>query len=482
MHAVDSLVLSVCDLKRRRRLRSFRVALRSGDAPLFHSAASHAYVENKNMTSLAPETLGKYEVRREVGRGSMGAVFEAYDPYIDRLVAVKLALADALKDRDTGERFRKMFFNEAHTAGKLRHPNILDIFDAGVDEDKCFIVMELVADGATIKEYCKPDKLLPLNQAAEIIFKCAKALDYAHKQGVIHRDIKPTNILLTPDMDVKIADFSIAHIASADMTETMPMGFVGSPRYMSPEQVQEDEITSQTDLFSLGIVAYELFTGHHPFGGETFSSLIHKVINEEPIPMKNFRSDLPDVLEQIIFRALEKSPIRRYRMGLDFASDLSMLFTHLGQPQTDIPAQEKFNYVKDLDFFRGFPDGEIWEIIRASVWQDSDVGDVLVNEGDVDDAFFIITAGEVSVSKEGQHLIDLQSGNFFGEMGYLNKIRRTATVVAKTPVTTMKVNSTLIEQVTVDCQLRFYKVFLRVLIERLSTTTSMVVERRGTQR
>jgi len=431
---------------------------------------------DKNMSSLIPETLGKYEIGKEVGRGSMGAVFEAYDPYIDRRVAVKMALADALKDKDTGERFRKMFFNEAHTAGMLRHPNILDIFDAGVDEDKCFIVMELVEEGTTIKEHCRPEGLLPVNQAAEIVFKCAKALDYAHKQGVIHRDIKPTNILLTDDRDVKIADFSIAHIAQSDMSETMPMGFVGSPRYMSPEQVQEDEITNQTDLFSLGIVAYEMFTGHHPFGGETFSSLIHKVINEDPTPMSRYRVDLPDLLERIIFKALEKSPQRRYRTGLDFASELSMLFTHLDQPQTDIPAQEKFNLVKDLDFFRGFPDSEIWEIIRASVWHEVEQDEIIVQEGDVDDAFFILIAGRVEVSKDGQLLSELGEGHCFGEMGYLNRIKRTASVTALKPVTLMKVNSTLIEQVTQDCQLRFYKVFLRVLIDRLSSTNEMAVK------
>lgn len=423
----------------------------------------------------APEKLGKYEVEEEVGRGSMGVVYRAYDPYIDRTVAVKVALTDALKDRDTGERFRKMFFNEAHTAGMLRHPNILDIFDAGVDGDSCYIVMELVANGGTIRPHCRPDKLLPLNQAAEIIFKCAKALDYAHRQGVIHRDIKPSNILLTDDMDVKIADFSIAHAARTDTTQTMPMGFVGSPRYMSPEQVHEDVITNQTDIFSLGIVAYELITGHHPFGGETFSSLVHKIVNEDPTPMRQFRSDTPEVLEQIIRRALEKPVERRYRMGLDMASDLSMAFTHLERPQEDISIKEKFERVKVLDFFRGFPDSEIWEIIRASVWVDVDVDDQIVGEGEVEDSFFIIITGDVRVTKEGQLIGHLREGDCFGEMGYLNRIKRTASVTADGPVALMKVNSTLIEQVTSDCQLRFYKVFLKVLIERLSKTTEMMV-------
>lgn len=422
-----------------------------------------------------PKKLGKYDILAEIGRGSMGIVYRAFDPYINREVAVKVAMAEALKDKDTGERFRKMFFNEAHTAGMLRHPNILDIFDAGVDGDSCYIVMELVANGGTLRPYCRVERLLPLNQAAEIIFKCAKALDYAHRQGVIHRDIKPSNILVTDDMDVKIADFSIAHAVRQDTTQTMPLGFVGSPRYMSPEQVHEDVITNQTDLFSLGIVAYELITGHHPFGGESFSALVHKIVNEDPPPMSNFRTDTPEVLEKIVRRTLEKNPARRYRMGLDIVADLSMAFTHLERPQEDIAITAKFDRVKRLEFFRGFPDAEIWEIIRASVWLEVDVESAVVVEGEVDESFFIIVSGDVNVSKSGQSIGQLHSGDCFGEMGYLSRIKRTATVKADGPVSLIKINATLIEQVSADCQLRFYKVFMKVLIERLSRTTEMVV-------
>ncbi len=426
--------------------------------------------------SEVPKKIGKYDILGEVARGSMGIDYRAFDPYINREVAVKVAMAEALKDKDkdTGERFRKMFFNEAHTAGMLRHPNILDIFDAGVDGDSCYIVMELVSNGGTLRPYCRSEKLLPLNQAAEIIFKCAKALDYAHRQGVIHRDIKPSNILVTATMDVKIADFSIAHAVRQDLTQTMPLGFVGSPRYMSPEQVHEDVITNQTDLFSLGIVAYELITGHHPFGGETFSSLVHKIVNEDPTPMNTYRADTPEVLELVIRRALEKNPVRRYRMGLDMVSDLSMAFTHLERPQEDIAVTAKFERVKRLEFFRGFPDAEIWEIIRASVWLEFDVGHAVVVEGEVDDSFFIIVDGDVSVSKLAQPVGQLHGGDCFGEMGYLSRIKRTATVKADGPLSLIKINANLIEQVSADCQLRFYKVFLKALIDRLARTTEMV--------
>ena len=431
-------------------------------------------VTTRSATQSVPEKIGKYEIKAQVGRGSMGIVFQAYDPFADRQVAVKVALADSLRDKESGARYRKMFFNEAHTAGMLRHPNILEILDAGADEDDCYIVMELVAGGETLKNYCRPDNLLDLHLVVEIIFKCAKALDYAHRQGVIHRDIKPTNILITPDKDVKIGDFSIAHLVKSDVTQTMPMGFVGSPRYMSPEQVQEDSITNQTDLFSLGIVMYELLTGKHPFMADSFSRLIHKIINEKPPPLKTYRADIPEILEKIMHHALQKNPDKRYRMGLNMAADLSLAFDYLEQPNTQIEAEERFNDVKGLDFFQEFSDAEIWEIVNACGWQRYEPGCEIITEGEVDDSFFIITEGTVVVRK-GDHPVGvLEAGNCFGEMGYLSKTERTASIVAREEVRLMKINSTLIDQVSVDCQLHFSRVFLRTLVKRLAETTRML--------
>jgi serine/threonine protein kinase len=427
------------------------------------------------MASQIPAKLGKYEIHKQIGKGSMGLVYEGYDPFSDRKVAVKVALSDSLRDRESGERYRKMFFNEAHTAGMLKHPNILEILDAGADGDECYIVMELVEGGETLKSYCTPENLLPLKQVIEIIFKCAKALDYAHRKGVIHRDIKPTNILLTPDMDVKIGDFSIAHVISADTTHTMPMGFVGSPRYMSPEQVQEDTITNQTDLFSLGIVMYELLTGKHPFMADSFSRLIHKIINEKPPPLGTYRADLPEILEKIIHHSLQKSQEKRYKMGLNMAADLSLAFDYLEEPQVNIELQEKFNAIKQLDFFRDFPDTEIWEIIHACMWAEVEAGKEIIVEGEIDDSFFIITSGSVEIRKGNKLIGILHEGDCFGEMAYLAKAERSATIAARDRVQLLKINATLIEQVSVDCQLHFSKVFLRTLVKRLTETTTRVV-------
>ncbi len=424
-----------------------------------------------------PKKLGKYEIIRELGRGGMGVVYEGHDPFTDHRVALKVANIHSFKNRKSAERYKKTFFNEAHTAGKLKHPNIIEILDAGAEEDVCYIVMELVAGGKTLKPYCKPENLLSYEMIVEIIFKCAKALDYAHRIGVIHRDIKPTNILLTEDMDVKFCDFSIAHLMTEEAESTMPTGFVGSPRYMSPEQVQEDMITNQTDLFSLGIVMYELLTGKHPFAADGFSRLIHKIINETPPPLRDFRKDVPEIFEKIIHHVLQKNPEKRYKMGLNMAADLSLAFDYLDEPQEDLNEKERFLQVQELDFFQGFSEAEIWEIIRSCVWQEYEAGEEVVVQGDVDEAFYVIVAGTVEVYRESKLIGGIKAGDCFGEMGYLAKTERTATIQAKDAVRLLKINSTVIDQLSVGCQLHFNKVFLRTLVRRLSLTTAKVLNK-----
>ena len=268
--------------------------------------------------------IGKYEVTRKLSQGGMGVVYLGFDPYNNRPVAIKVALESAFQDEEVKKKYQKMFFNESRVAGMLDHPNILAVYDAGVDENRYYIVMEYVSGSATLKNHCSADKLLPIEKVVEIIFKCCKALDYAHRLGVIHRDIKPGNIMLTGDMDVKIGDFGIAQIIRAGDTQTQLMGFVGSPCYMSPEQVKEEPLTSQTDLFSLGIVMYELLTGRSPFHADNFSSVVRKVLFEDPPPLRLYRSDIPKPLEVIVMKALSKKTSERYKTGTQFSTDLML--------------------------------------------------------------------------------------------------------------------------------------------------------------
>ena len=201
------------------------------------------------------------------------------------------------------------------------------------------------------------------------------------------------------------------------------------------------------------------------------------IINEEHLPLSTHRSDVPEILEKIVHHALQKNPEKRYKMGLNFAADLSLAFDYLEQPKEDIEVQEKFNLIQSLDFFSEFPVSELWEIIRAGIWQKFNTGSEIIVEGDIDDSFYIITSGEVDVFKDRSLIGHLKSGDCFGEMSYLSKAKRTATIIAKSDVDLMKINATLIEQASIECQLHFSRVFMKTLVKRLSETTAMYVSK-----
>ncbi len=423
-----------------------------------------------------PRKIGKYEIVEEVGRGSMGTVYSAHDPFSDRLVAIKVAHPQFIDGSTEGMRYRKLFFNEAHAAGVLTHPNILRIYDADVEGDLCYLVMEFVPGATTLDAHCRPDSLLALREVVGIVYKCAKALDYAHRQGVIHRDIKPSNLLLTEDGDVKIADFSIAMITRPDVTATQFTGFMGSPLYMSPEQINEGQIEPSSDIFSLGAVMYQLLTGVQPFKADNLSAISYKITSEDPPPVSQYRNDLPEGIEYTLRRMLKKNPRQRYSMGLDLAADLAVIFEDLDAVPNEDALREKFGVIKELGFFKGFSETDIWELIRACQWQSYPSGTAIIREGESDHSFYIVLSGVVSIEKNGREVDRLQEGDCFGEMGYLTKAKRTATVTAVTEVSLMKVNESTIDRAAEATQLRFHKVFVRTLIERLRDTTNLLAQ------
>lgn len=430
------------------------------------------------MTAI-PEKIGKYRIIDEVGRGSMGTVYSAHDPFADKDVAIKLAHPQYVKDEETGERFKKLFFNEAQAAGVLHHPSILNIFDADIDEDNCYLVMEYIHNARTLDCYCKPDSLLSIRDVVGVIYKVAKALDYAHRQGIIHRDIKPHNILQTETLDIKIADFSIAMIIREDFMETQFHGFLGSPLYMSPEQINEWQISTNTDIFSLGIVMYEMLTGHHPFKADNLSAISKKITSENPPPLSEFRNDVPEGLEYTLKRMLKKHPDKRYAMGLDLAADLALIYEDLDSVESQDALRDKFETVQNLGFFQGFTDADIWELIRACDWHKYPKNTHIITEGEEDHSFYIVLSGLVIVEKNGQQIDSLQEGNCFGEMGYLTKAKRSASVIAKTDVSLIQVNASTLDRAAEDTQLRFLKVFVKTLIGRLADTTSILAQVRG---
>jgi serine/threonine-protein kinase len=273
--------------------------------------------------------LGRYEVLSELGKGAMGIVYLARDPVIGRMVAIKTIRASSMGDDDSESReFRERFVREAQTAGILSHPNIVTIHDIGEDPDTkiSFIAMEYI-EGKTLKGLLMEKAPFTWDETADMIGQVAEAMDYAHRKGIIHRDIKPANIIVTADQRVKITDFGIAKIASSNLTTTGQ--FLGTPNYMSPEQVSGSPVDGRSDIFSLGVVLYELLTRRKPFSGENLTAISYKIVHEDFTPPAEMSSDVPPEFNPIVARAMAKDPWNRYQRGKDFALALQQLRAHM---------------------------------------------------------------------------------------------------------------------------------------------------------
>jgi eukaryotic-like serine/threonine-protein kinase len=270
------------------------------------------------------ERFGRYETLTELGRGAMGVVYQARDPKINRVVAVKTVSLEGQPPEEKRE-YRERFFREAEAAGRLSHPGIVTIFDVGEEAETHapYIVMEFVRGQSLDKLLSRGDHKLPIEIALQLTLELAEALDCAHGQGVVHRDLKPANILVTEDGHAKIADFGVAKLNLAN--HTLAGHILGTPAYMSPEQLNGDAVDGRSDLFSLGVVLYTVLTGHRPFQGNSALTVSFKVVNHEPIPASVFESELPPGLDYIIARAMSKDPARRYQRGMEMVLDIQEL-------------------------------------------------------------------------------------------------------------------------------------------------------------
>jgi serine/threonine-protein kinase len=266
-----------------------------------------------------PATLGRYKVLKELGRGAMGVVYLGKDPTIQRFVAIKTMHLDQIDDAAKFEEVRNRFFREAESTGRLSHPNIVTIYDAGEEHELGYIAME-VLEGTTLKEWSRKPNLLPLDQLLPLLATVADALDYAHQQGVVHRDIKPANIMLTKERVVKVMDFGIAKMASSSKTQTDLV--LGTPSYMSPEQLAGKNVDGRSDIFSLGVVLFELLTGRPPFTADNVSALLFAIANNPHPILSTLRPDAPASVQEAVNRALHKDPVLRYRRAAEFAQEL----------------------------------------------------------------------------------------------------------------------------------------------------------------
>jgi tRNA A-37 threonylcarbamoyl transferase component Bud32 len=425
------------------------------------------------------QAIGKYPVLRELGSGATSRVFLARDPFAERDVAIKVLQFARYADQESERMVHKAFVAEASLAGKLNHPHIVDIYDAVVEPDRSYLVMEYVP-GGTLDAHATPTSLLPFVKVVEIIFKCIRALEYAFQHGIIHRDIKPGNILLSESGETKLGDFGASF--QQDLDHSTQLKGVGSPAYMSPEQLRLEKLTQQTDIYSLGVTMFRLLTGRLPYEAGSHVALTYAILNTPPPKPSGFRPDLPPLLDEIVMKAIAKNPAQRYRTWLDFGRDVTRAFMNLRVEMTgSAPASdsEKFGKLRDMVFFKDFGEVELWEVVRVATWQTIEAGAVLMRENEQTDCFYVLVDGEAEVSLLGRPISVLKPGSCFGEILYFadSVERRTTTVTARSRMTAMQIKAGALRVATAACQVGFNKAFMRVLVERLAQANRQLAQR-----
>ena len=409
------------------------------------------------------ERVGKYKIKHELGRGTSSVVYLAYDEFADVEVALKIYESEsAVRDARV---FKGQFMSEAALAGKLHHPHIVAILDAVVDEHYTYVAMEYV-HGGNLSRYTSVERLLPVADVIEMAFKCCGALDYAYRHGVVHRDIKPANILVARGTEVKLADFGAAFLRDLETTQRVR---VGSPSYIAPEQIRDDPLTHQSDMFSLGVCLYELLVGRRPFVGSSTAEVLDRVLNEDPLPPIGLRPDLPAELNALVLRMLQKYPEDRYPDWAELALHLARL-GGLSVFDQAIRDSEKFLALRPSSLLKALTDAEVWEIARIGRWRRVPSQNALVREGEPGDSIFLLARGEAKVTARGRLLNVLHAGDCFGEMGYVQEqtSNRMATVETTADTLLAELPREYLDALSLSCQLKFNRALLRTLADRLA--------------
>lgn len=428
--------------------------------------------------SFIPQQIGKYTIIKEIGRGATAIVYLAQSPDHEKPVALKHV---QLKEQGDGKdeakwnrRLIKLLKAEGAVAERLNHPHIIQVFEAVIKPDETYVVMEYFP-GVSLEQYCRFENLLPLHRVIGIVFKCCMALDYAYRQGVVHRDIKPANIMIDPsDSDnVKITDFGLALNLNKkiESDSTFIMG-VGSPAYMSPEQIRNYPLNQKTDLYSLGVVLFHLLTGRLPFRASSPAQLIYKIINADPPSILKVNPNLPEMLDKIIRKALEKDLYSRYKNGAEFATDLSAVRYKIVDDKLVPVDTTQFSILRKMRFFAGFEDVEVWEVLRISTWRKIETPTVLFHEDDSEARFGLILEGEVQLTIDNHEVMKLGPGDVFGESAWMDNIdhKQMTTALAPGALSYLEINPSALSLATEEVQTLFQKALSTLVVKRLGET------------
>jgi serine/threonine protein kinase len=417
--------------------------------------------------------IGKYDIRRQLGKGATGTVYLAVDTFSGKEVALKVIEPEVFKDPEFGAVYRSQFLNEASLAGKLRHPHIVAILDAVVLEDSGHIAMEVVS-GGDLSQHVSADTLLPVSDVLQIGFKCCGALAYAFNEGIVHRDIKPANIMIAQGTNVKIADFGAALLRKAHAVQTAS---IGSPYYMSPEQLEQAPLTHHSDMYCLGVVLYELLTGQKPFMAGSLEMLAEKILHQEPAPPSSLRAALPKEIDRVVLRALGKKPQFRYDTWAEFSLELSNI-CKLVLPSESIMDSEKYVALKRVEMLANLSDAELWELTQAGRWTRIAAKQAIIRENDPGKSFFFLAQGQVKVTLEGRLLNTISEGECFGEMAYIRggDMPRHATVEAMTGILLAEFEPEPLARMSLGAQLQLTRALVRNLVDRLDLANARLAK------
>lgn len=429
--------------------------------------------ETENLIDL-PRRLGKYTLQRLLGSGATSSVYLADDPFHRREVAVKL-LARNLGSGSAGDTSNGAstigtppvagLDTEAALLGKLIHPHIVKVYDVVHDGLEQYVVMEYVG-GGTIEQHCVRGKLLDIDGAIDAMFKCGKALEYMNGLGLIHRDIKPANILLTETGDVRLSDLGATLLSR----EGEQIGAaVGTPLYMSPEQLLGHSLEFRSDMFSLGVVFYELLTGERPFGALNAQTLVYQYLKEPPRAPSQLRPSLPPALDAIVLKMLGTLPSQRYSTWQQCLADLVRIREdNRGTSKTGLDEQlrstsGRFHLLRESSFFQLFSDADLWYVVEIGQFLTVREGQTLLREGDAGDHFLVLLQGRASVTKGGRLIDYVSVGMSMGEISYVmeGRLPRSTTCVALEDGIVLKVNDDILRGASAICRSRFEKTFLK---------------------
>jgi len=410
----------------------------------------------------------RFEMRKELGRGAAGEVHLAFDIYLQREVALKITRSSYLDNPQESLRNRKMWLNETRLAGKLKHPFIVEVYEACSTDDFDYLVMEYLP-GGTLKQHTAFDNLLPLNRLIDILYKVCNALDYSYKMGILHRDIKPSNVLLGENNEVKVSDFGAAFLLNSDTTQ---VDMVGTLPFMPPEQFAQARPSMQSDVYAVGVMAYQLLTGMLPFTAKSYDEMIYQKLHDEALPLEKRRLDIPPALRFAVHRAMHFDKDMRYSSWKAFCDDLAAALPGVARPEEVRFDAGHFDVLRNLIFFSSFTDNEVWETVGISRWQESRAGETIVREGDVSSSLFVIIDGEASVTKNEVELTRMHTGSCFGEIAYLDETRhaRLATVTAITDMRLIVIEGESLQNASDGLQASFAKAFLNLMIARIKDT------------